>query len=59
MNKDRDAIRRRQIVGSVRELIGKLIGNKAIEDEGSREKSSGPEIRGMGSFPVPDPDKPD
>ncbi|RZL66543.1 MAG: CsbD family protein [Rhodococcus sp. (in: high G+C Gram-positive bacteria)] len=59
MDKDPEASRRRQVAGSVKELIGKLIGNKQIEDEGAREKSSRPDIYGLGSLHASDPDKPD
>lgn len=59
MDKDQEASRRRQVAGSVKELIGKLIGNKQIEDEGAREKAVCPDIRGLGRFSIPDPDKPD
>lgn len=37
MDRDRDASRRKRVAGSVKELIGKLIGNRETEDEGARE----------------------
>ncbi|ALN71839.1 CsbD family protein [Aureimonas sp. AU20] len=58
MGKDRDPSRRRQVAGSVKELIGKLIGDKQIEDEGAREKSGQAGTPGPAHAPIPDPDKP-
>lgn len=58
MGKDRDPSRRRQVAGSVKELIGKLIGDKTIEDEGAREKAGDSASSDLPRAPIPDPDKP-
>ncbi|WAJ29628.1 CsbD family protein [Antarcticirhabdus aurantiaca] len=41
MDKDRIEGARKQVVGSVKEAVGKLTGNERVEAEGAAEKTAG------------------
>jgi uncharacterized protein YjbJ (UPF0337 family) len=48
MDKDRSKGAGKKITGSIKEGIGKVIGNKRLENEGKAEKTEGRAQKGIG-----------